>query len=348
MAFVSRNSKQDSSLTVCFSEYLPKAIDNQANLVAIYSRSRISAQSLLEVAEAKNYDTSMITIYSDDSADQNLDKLVSRADVGAVMIALPILAQPDVIRKCLAAGKHVLSEKPVAKDYNTGAALVSEYEAQYASKSLVWMVGEQFRYDLGLAKARQLIQSGNIGELTSVHARAWAEIKPGNKYYETAWRKHPEYQGGFILDGGVHFVALLQYVSGQDIIATKSFTKQVAAHLPPMDTVNAAVKYRNGAQGCISISLASKKTEFEFFFMGSEGTLVLKFMGKIGLKLEDSQGQTKLEETIDGQAVSEEIQAFFRAISGSSIDSKNGLREALSDLAVVESICSGGGDVPNL
>jgi predicted dehydrogenase len=335
------------------SEHLPALIVNHANLVAIYSRSKRSAQALLQVAESQGSNASNITIYSDDGGDNNLENLLNRADVAAVIISLPILVQPDVVRKCLAAGKHVLSEKPLAKDYETGAALVSEYETKYAPKGQVFMVGEQVRYNVGLSKARQLIQSGNIGELTGIHARVWAAIKPGNKFYETKWQNPPGYQGGFILDGGIHFVALIQHVAGQEITETKSFTKQIATHLPPMDTINVALQCRNGAQGCFSICLASNKTVSEFLFMGTDGTLTIQimateatfpdqFMGKIALKLE---GKMQLEESIDGHAMKEEIKAFLQAISHSSAHSQHGLREALSDLAVVESICSGGGIV---
>lgn len=44
------------------------------------------------------------------SGDDGLEQLLKREDVHAVVIALPISKQPEVIVKCLKAGKHVLSE----------------------------------------------------------------------------------------------------------------------------------------------------------------------------------------------------------------------------------------------
>ena len=81
-------------------------------LKAIYSRSLASAKSAAE--------SHAVDLYSDDS--QPLDALLARDDISAVIIALPITAQPAVITKALAAGKHVLAEKPIAKDVASAKA----------------------------------------------------------------------------------------------------------------------------------------------------------------------------------------------------------------------------------
>ena len=47
------------------------------------------------------------------------------ADIQAVIIALPILKQPEVVLKCLQAGKAVLSEKPIADDVKSALQLIS-------------------------------------------------------------------------------------------------------------------------------------------------------------------------------------------------------------------------------
>lgn len=60
-----------------------------------------------------------------------------------------------------------------------------------------------------------------IGRLTQLHMKVWGNVTPGGKYYETPWRKAPGYQGGFVLDGGVHHIALIRYVSGEEIVETQ-------------------------------------------------------------------------------------------------------------------------------
>jgi predicted dehydrogenase len=167
-------------------------------LVAVYSRSsRTATECVEEAKKLSGLVSPTIGIYSDDHPDHSIDVLLKRDDVNAVIISLPTLVQPALALKALASGKHVLMEKPLAKDVEASEALIAEYEAKYKPKGLVLSVAEQFRYDAGHEKARQIINSGTIGKLTAVHARIWQCIVPGNKWYETEWRKKPQYQGGF-------------------------------------------------------------------------------------------------------------------------------------------------------
>jgi hypothetical protein len=58
------------------------------------------------------------------------------------MFVLPITTQPELIRRAWRAGKHVLSEKPVAKDVKSAQELIKEYEEVYKPKGLIWKVAE--------------------------------------------------------------------------------------------------------------------------------------------------------------------------------------------------------------
>ncbi|OZJ02365.1 hypothetical protein BZG36_04480, partial [Bifiguratus adelaidae] len=321
--------------------HLPALYENHAKVVAVYSRSSKSANELVKEAEKLDAAAAKgMEVYSDDTAGHGLDDLLKRKDIAGVVVALPILVQPDVVRKCLAAGKHVLCEKPIAKDVESAVSLIKEYEAKYQSKNLIFSIAEQFRYDLCYEKARQVIAKGDIGKVASVHARVWGNIQPGqNKWYETEWRKIPEYQGGFILDGGVHFIALIRHVSGQEIIETNSFAMQTYDHLPPVDTVNAALRFSGGALGSLSLSFASVKGNFEFIFVGTSGSLTISGAdGGNRLVVEDAEGKVKSDEIIAGKGVFEEVRAFIEAVKTGKADEKAGPRQALADLAVIETV----------
>lgn len=327
--------------------HLPALLDHNANIIAVYSRSTKSSAAAVAEAQKLGASESIIDIYSDEKQGHGLDELLQRKDIVGVVVALPILVQPGVVRRALAAGKHVLCEKPIAQDVDTAAALISEYEAIYAPRGTILSVAEQFRYDIAYGKAKEAVASGTIGALTAVHGRVWGNIQPGtNKWYETEWRKEPEYQGGFILDGGVHFVALIRYVSGQEVVETVSFTKQTFEHLPPIDTVNSALRFSDGSLGSLSICFASGKGLFEFYFIGNKGSITIKGVeGGTQLLIEDVDGKVQSDEIIDGKGVSEEIKAFLHAVETGKAEEKAGVREALADIAVIESICSRGGKV---
>jgi predicted dehydrogenase len=237
-------------------------------------------------------------------------------------------------------------EKPIAKDVHDAAALVEEHETQFAAQRLILAVAEQFRYDPGHERARQVIADGAIGDLTAVHGRIWQNVQPGNKFYESEWRKKPAYQGGFLLDGGVHFVSLIRYVSGLEIQETASFSKQTFDHLPPVDTVHGALRFSSGALGTLSMTFASAKNEYRYDFIGTKGSVTLTGEdGGTRIVVENAKGQVVSDENVKGNATIEELSAFFAAIGSGNgkVDDRGSPRQALADVAVVESLLTGGG-----
>lgn len=125
-------------------------------------------------------------IYHDTPAsdDKSLDALLRRDDIAAVVVCLPILTQPAVIRKALEAGKHVMSEKPVAKDVATGRALVEWYNAMPGKKP-VWAVAENFRFWPAILHAAEKI--GEVGgKLATFNLEMFSLVKDDNQYYHTA------------------------------------------------------------------------------------------------------------------------------------------------------------------
>lgn len=321
----------------------------KATVVAVYSRSEKSATELVE--ESKKFDDlaspSIKAYYDQNGPESGVTKLLEDPAVKAVIIALPTLVQPSIARKCLAAGKHVLMEKPITKDVESATSLVTEYEEKFAPKGLILQVAEQFRFDPGLARASSIVSDGTIGTLQAVHARIWQAVKPGNKWYETPWRKHPAYQGGFLLDGGVHFVALMRLISGGEIVETKSFAKQTWEHLPPLDTVHAAIRFGNGALGTLSMTFASVKGEYAYEFIGEKGSLsVTGVKGGTKLVVSDKDDKVVSTEVVSADGTYTDLfSSYGESIRQGKVDKRGAARQALADVAVVESICSGGGTV---
>jgi predicted dehydrogenase len=119
--------------------YLPalQALTKDVNLHTIWSRSLKSAEKLHSAATS-----SLSSSIALEHGDEGLQKVLADKEIDGVMIVLPITAQPEMVIKCLEAGKHVLSEKPIGKDVKTAKALVEEYEKRFQSKGLIWRVAE--------------------------------------------------------------------------------------------------------------------------------------------------------------------------------------------------------------
>jgi len=159
-------------------------------LKAVYSRSEKSAREL--AAEATTLLNTSPDVYFDGDPSLNLDALLARSDISSVIVVLPITHQPSVVLKALAAGKHVLSEKPVAADVASGAKQITQYEAQYKPKGLVWRVAENYEAEPGHIAAGRAIAAGKIGKVTFFSSRNVNFIDQDSKWYKTPWRTIPD------------------------------------------------------------------------------------------------------------------------------------------------------------
>jgi predicted dehydrogenase len=88
-------------------------------------------------------------------------------EVDAVVIATPAATHAGLVRQALAAGKHVLVEKPLALS-TAEAVAVTE---QAAAAGLTLMVGHTFEYNPAVLKIKALLDAGDLGELFYLHSQ---------------------------------------------------------------------------------------------------------------------------------------------------------------------------------
>lgn len=94
----------------------------------------------------------------------SLDDLLADPDVEVVDIAVVPTAQPSVATAAVAAGKHLLCQKPLAPDLATARRLADEAE----SAGVRMAVNQQLRWDEGIAAAREMVAAGWIGDVTTI------------------------------------------------------------------------------------------------------------------------------------------------------------------------------------
>ncbi|KAL5639641.1 hypothetical protein ACGC1H_006300 [Rhizoctonia solani] len=348
---------------------------------AVYSRSKSSASSLAEQVKERLGNTP--TIYSEDGASEGgLDALLARSDIQAVIVVLPLTQQPDVVLKALAAGKNVLSEKPVAKDVKTGIDLIEKWEKEYKPKGLIWRVAENFEVEPGVLEAAERIKAGAIGKVRFFNCSMIFPVLKDNKYYQTSWRTVPDYQGGFLLDAGVHTNAALRKVLGSsfplDTAKVTGFASLTRDYLAPHDTFQAVIQAaptsdgEHPAQGINEMSCAAKPgfSRYILTVTGTEGNLTLESVPKpvreadlaLARASAFKSGNTETpvvphwQTTITGpdgnkteefarigSGVYEELGSFLNALSGKD-DGNGEPRNALLDVALIQAYLTSQGN----
>jgi predicted dehydrogenase len=237
---------------------------------------------------------------------------------------------PAVIEQALAAGKHVLSEKPVAPDVATGRRLLAHH-ARYPN--LVWMVGENWRYEEAFLRAADLVQTGAIGEPLTCHWAFYTPMTARSKYYHTAWRRDRSFPGGFVLDAGVHHVAMLRLLLGE-IVEVSATAHHSTPDLPPPDTLAATLRFARGVVGAYLTTFVAGAPWPPFLsLVGTQGTLRVQRK-----EVELTRGGQTEQITCSGfDGVEKAWVAFAQSVRQGAAH-RNPPAETLQDLAVMEAM----------
>lgn len=236
-------------------------------------------------------------------------EVLSRDDVDAVSILLPIEWNYKVTRAALEAGKHVMVEKPLAVNMAEAAEML-KLDQQYP---LVKMVAENFRYIKLREKLLTYLDDGKIGEPRIVTWDIYHHVNPEeNRYAQTKWRINHQYAGGFITDGGVHNMALLRDVFG-DITDGHAWTDSLNPSVGKMDSFSFRFKTQQGIKGSFNLFVSTNGIdENRLSVLGTKGSLSVKD-NVIRLF---TKGDSTVLDTLeyDGGYVAE-YEDFYRAIT---------------------------------
>lgn len=341
-------------------EHLPAIRASELlSLRAVYSRSQASAEAFASKAGQPGLD-----VYFDEPAvaGRGLADLLARADIAAVSVCLPINLQPDAIRAALAAGKHVISEKPVADTVDRARALLADYQQLSAAPARpIWAVAENYRYQQSLLLAEAKLREVG-GALVSFALTSNKLVRPDGNYFNTPWRKNPTHPGGFLLDGGIHYVAalraLLAAVPGDNRIATVAGTlAQLQAILPPADTLRSVAVTRGGASGLVSMSfgtefgapldIAVTTTEGMVTWRPKSVTVATRNPADLFRPHEavlDCSDANPAFPADEATGVKAEFAAFAKSIAAgtSTVDARQSPAEALEDLLLLEAMFATG------
>jgi predicted dehydrogenase len=175
---------------------------------------------------------------------KDAEELFSLPEVDAVVISLPIDQQPRYVLAALAAGKAVLSEKPLAPSVADARALIRKAKRFRQP----WLVGENFAFMPHVERLVSWVKDERLGDVRLIEATQMTVMDEKNPYFHTSWRSKPGHVGGYVADAGVHLACVARRCLGVPK-EVKSLTAGFSPALPPLDTAVAALRFPGGALG---------------------------------------------------------------------------------------------------
>jgi len=187
----------------------------------------------------------------------------------AVVICLPHHLHSAAILDALAAGKHVLCEKPMCIDLEDAARIVSAV----GDSGLVYMSAHNQLFFPAVQKARELLDEGFIGKLRWVRTQDCRDIR--SQFGET-WRGNRELLGGGVLmDSGYHPTYLLLYFADSRVAGIRGNFARFTQKIEGEDTASVQVRFESGMLGDILTAwgLPLPFGTFQFHLIGDKGQL---------------------------------------------------------------------------
>ncbi|PKL14712.1 MAG: hypothetical protein CVV52_00620 [Spirochaetae bacterium HGW-Spirochaetae-8] len=260
------------------------------------------------------------------------EQMLEKEDLEAIIVCTPFAMNKEIANKVLAAGKHVLVEKPIAANTSDARQMVSQ-----AKKTvLVAMVAENWRYRPALLKAKQYIQSGAIGKSIHVSLRAFSSLDITNKYFsQSTWRLTSHIDSIMLADCGVHFFAGLRLLFGdvQKGIAHITRTCPHESHL--IDSLTFTFTCQHEVNGILDYHLNSVGySQTDLAILGEHGSIVIdeNFQRLVLCSQGKKSGEYFYE---DSDGIQGEFNDFYCAIrEGRQYAST--FAESLKDLETVE------------
>jgi predicted dehydrogenase len=210
---------------------------------------------------------------------------LARPDVNVVAICTPQDLHAPITLAAAQAGKHVLCEKPMARNAVECDAML----AACAQAGVTLGVIFQSRFDPLVRRCRELLQSGRLGRLVWANARTlWYRDAA---YFQSApWRGQASQGGGVLINQAIHDIDLLIWLAGLPARVTAQLRTLVHA-VEIEDAAQILLEYPGGAIGAIqaaTVAFPGYPERLEFF--GTDGAVILhKGEGRLDWHFRDSR-----------------------------------------------------------
>ncbi len=241
------------------------------------------------------------------------EELVEDSHIDAIYVATPHPAHHDNVILALNAGKPVLCEKPFAVNAKQAQAMVDA-----AAKNKVALMEAMWaRFLPHYAKVREIIASGVLGPILSIHADHGQRLADQG----IARLVEPQLAGGALLDLGIYPISFAHMILGNPI----SITSSAVMTDKGVDAQTSMIfKYDNGAQAILTTTMI-EQTPCRAVVAGLDGWLEIDrtFYNPASMRVILNDGTvTEYPSAYTGHGLREQAEAFKQIVQSGEVESK--------------------------
>lgn len=197
------------------------------------------------------------------------EDLLAQSDADAVVLCTPSGLHADMAIRAADAGKHVVTEKPMATRWQDGKRMVAACDAAGVRLFVV----KQNRRNATLQLLKRAVDQNRFGRIYMATLNVfWT--RPQEYYDSAAWRGTWEFDGGAFMNQASHYVDLLDWLIGP-VESVQAYTATLARDIEVEDTGVLAVRWRSGALGTMNVTMLTypKNLEGSITVIGEKGTV---------------------------------------------------------------------------
>jgi len=199
----------------------------------------------------------------------SLEALLEGCDPDIVVLATPSGLHAAQAIRVARAGRHVMTEKPMATRLEDGRAMVQACDAAGVHLFVV----KQNRKNPTLQLLKRAIQARRFGRIYLVTVNVfWS--RPQSYYDSAAWRGTWEFDGGAFMNQASHYVDMLDWLIGP-VESVQAYTATLGRQIEVEDTGVLALRWRSGALGSVAVTMLTypRNLEGSVTVLGEKGSV---------------------------------------------------------------------------
>ena len=199
----------------------------------------------------------------------DLERMLAEVPSDAVVVATPSGLHPQHGIMAARAGRHVISEKPMAISLAAADALVQACDDHQVQLFVV----KQNRLNPPIVLLKRALDRGRFGRLYMANCTVrWT--RPQEYYDQAPWRGTWEFDGGAFMNQASHYVDLIQWLVGP-VESVMAKTATMARRIEAEDSGVAILQFRSGAIGTIEVTMLTfpRNLEGSITILGEKGTV---------------------------------------------------------------------------